>query len=252
MVNRIQIPVKEQKLIWGFAAARCSKPDCRTLCVAKATQKDPNVTIGEIAHIHSYSDDGPRANVSLSQKDRNKYENLLLLCSNHHAEVDGQQNTFDADTLRSWKNQHEEWVEGKLKTAISNVSFAELEIVTRSIVAVPVPPTENFSLISPKEKIEKNLLSERIAQRIRLGMVKAKEVESFVRDAAKLSADFPERISQGFVTKYNQLLEEDLKGDSLFEAMHEFASHGYTDFDHQSAGLAVLVYLFEKCEVFEK
>lgn len=252
MANRVQIPLKEQKLIWGFAAARCSKPDCRILCVAVAKGEDPSVTIGEIAHIHSYSDDGPRANLSLSQKDRNGYDNLILLCANHHTEVDGQQIRYSADILRIWKQQHEEWIEGKLQASIANISFAELEIVTRSIVAVPVPPNENFALISPKAKIQRNQLSARIAQRIRLGMVKAKEVESFIRDAAKLSSDFPERISQGFVTKYNQLIEEGLKGDSLFEAMHEFSATGYTDFDHQSAGLAVLVYLFEKCEVFEK
>lgn len=252
MANRIQIPIKEQKLIWGFAAARCSKPDCRTLCVAVAKGQDPNVTIGEIAHIHSYSDEGPRANPSLSQKDRNNYDNLILLCANHHTEVDGQHNSYSADILRDWKRQHETWIDEKLQASIAAVSFAELEIVTRSIVAVPVPPNENFELISPKAKIAKNQMSERIAQRIRLGMVKAKEVESFIRDASKLSSDFPERVSQGFVTKYNSLVEEGLRGDSLFEAMHEFSATGYTDFDHQSAGLAVLVYLFEKCEVFEK
>lgn len=252
MANRVQIPTKELKLIWGFSAARCSKPDCRCLCVATKKGNDSNVTIGEIAHIHSYSDDGPRANISLSKLDRNKYENLILLCANHHTEVDGQENHYSADVLRKWKQQHEEWIDDKLQISISNISFAELEIVTRSIVAVPLPPTESFTLISPKEKIEKNGLSERIAQRIRLGMVKANEVESFVRDASKLVSDFPERITRGFIIKYNQFVEEGCHGDSLFEAMHEFAAQGYGDFDNQSAGLAVLVYLFEKCEVFEK
>lgn len=252
MTSRVSIPVKEQKLIWGFAAARCSKAECRILCVSLAQGNDASVTIGEIAHIHSYSDDGPRANVQLSLEQRNQYDNLLLLCANHHTEVDGQPNTYSADILREWKRSHESWVEQRLQSSISNVSFAELEIVTRSIVAVPVPPTENFTLLSPSEKIAKNAFTDRIAQRIRIGMVKAREVENFIRDASKLASDFPERISQGFIAKYREHVAEGLRGDSLFEALHDFASGRLSDFDRQSAGLAVLVYLFEKCEVFEK
>lgn len=251
-MSRVAIPVKEQKLVWGFAAARCNKPECRILCVARAQGQDPNVTIGEIAHIHSYSDDGPRPNTSLSIDDRNSYANLLLLCANHHTEVDGQESTYSVDILREWKRTHELWVEQRLQSSISNVSFAELDMVTKGIIAIPVPPTDNFTIISPTEKISKNLLSTKIAQRIRLGIVKAKEVEEFVRDASKVVTDFPERISQGFVAKYRELHDAGLRGDSLFEGMHEFACNGHTDFDHQSAGLAVLVYLFEKCEVFEK
>jgi hypothetical protein len=34
--------------------------------------------------------------------------------------------------------------------------------------------------------------------------------------------------------------------------MREFASNGQTEFVKQAAGLAVLTYLFETCEIFEK
>lgn len=251
-MSRKSISIKEQKLVWGFAAARCSHPSCRILCVAAASGNDPNVTLGEIAHIHSYSDDGPRASKNMPVDERNKYENLILLCANHHTEVDGQPETYNEDVLKGWKSQHEMWIEEQLQSSIGNVSFTELEMVTSSIVSVPVPPTENFQLISPQAKIKKNELSEKIAQRIRMGMVKSREVEKFIRDASKLNGDFPEKVSQGFIKKYEELASNGLKGDSLFEAMHEFSSGGYSDFDRQSAGLAVLVYLFEKCEVFEK
>ena len=252
MSQRVSISVKDQKLIWGFSAARCSSPDCRILCIAQSTGNDPHATIGEIAHICAANDDGPRANSELSARERNSYDNLILLCANCHAKIDGQPETYTVDMLKGWKQDHEEWVDEKLRDHIAEISFSELDIITKAILAVPVEPTENLQLISPREKINKNNLSEKIAQRIRIGMLKVKEVENFIKDASKLTTNFPEQLTNGFVVKYKELREGGMQGDSLFEEMHDFASAKSSDFDQRSAGLAVLVYLFEKCEVFEK
>ena len=66
--------------------------------------------------------------------------------------------------------------------------------------------------------------------------------------------DFGEHLKEGFVSKIYQRLKnvEKLSGDMLFNALFEFATKGCNDFKQRAAGLSVLVYLFEKCEVFEK
>jgi hypothetical protein len=55
-------------------------PDCRIELIVDATEYDPIVIIGEIAHVAAASDGGPRADANLSITDRNDYENLILLC----------------------------------------------------------------------------------------------------------------------------------------------------------------------------
>lgn len=64
---------------------------------------------------------------------------------------------------------------------------------------------------------------------------------------------FPERLRQGFITEYNSLRDTDgLTGDALFYALVDFTSGSISDLKRQAAGLAVLGYLFECCEVFER
>ena len=60
---------------------------------------------------------------------------------------------------------------------------------------------------------------------------------------------FGMRLKAGFVSEYKRLLEGGLKGDLLFMSLVRFAA-GRSG--NESAGLVVLVYLFESCEVFEK
>jgi hypothetical protein len=78
------------KLLWGRSGGRCAMPNCRVELLADATGYDPIVVIGEIAHIAAISDHGPRAEAGLDNSSRNDYENLILLCQNCHAQIDGQ------------------------------------------------------------------------------------------------------------------------------------------------------------------
>ena len=67
-----------------------------------------------------------------------------------------------------------------------------------------------------------------------------------------LDGTFVANLTSGFVEEYQRLRSEGLDGDSLFNEMQLFSAQWRTDLLHQGAGLAVLVYLFERCEVFEQ
>lgn len=75
------------KILWGRAAGRCALPNCRIELLADATDHDPIVVIGDIAHIEASGSGGPRGNVSSDLKSRDEYENLILLCKNCHARL---------------------------------------------------------------------------------------------------------------------------------------------------------------------
>jgi hypothetical protein len=89
-------------------------PECRVELFAEATGYDPIVVIGEIAHVAAASDGGPRSAPQLSSVLRNDYENLILLCQNCHARIDGQAIFYSVERLKDIKQAHEAWVRASL------------------------------------------------------------------------------------------------------------------------------------------
>lgn len=243
---------RDIKLLWGQAAARCAFPNCRTECIAEETEHDRAATYGRIAHIIAHSDSGPRADLSFDKSQRNLYENLILLCANHHDIVDFQPNTYTISDLQGWKFDHENWVRVRLAQEIPGVGFAELEMVSQGLLNQPMKPVENLQLTPPQKKMKKNGLTSKSHFLISLGLSKAKEVEAYVTHVGLIDSAFSERLKSGFLVQYDKLRQEGSGGDQLFSLLHQFAG-GYnsSDFKRQAAGLAVLMYLFEKCEVFE-
>ena len=102
------------KILWGRAAGRCAVPECRVDLLVEETDFDPVVVIGEIAHIAAASEQGPRADAALSIKDRHEYENLILLCRNCHARIDGQTHANPVAWIKKLKASHEAWVRASL------------------------------------------------------------------------------------------------------------------------------------------
>jgi len=239
------------ELLWGRAALRCAFPECRRELAAPETEHDPTALLGEIAHIVSRSDAGPRADPGTPLEDRNRYDNLILLCPTHHTLVDRQDSTYTAETLRALKREHEEWVRAELTAGMHGVGFAELQVAARGIARRAMEPVSEFAVTPPLQKMQRNALTDRVIDLVYLGAMRARDVAEFVEGMTAVSHDFPERLKAGFVEEYNARRNEGLHGDSLFEALRLFAAGDSRDLREQAAGLAILVYLFEKCEVFE-
>ena len=110
----MSITIKTQKMLWGRAAGRCSKPDCRIILYEDETETDDAALVGENCHIVAESDDGPRADPSMPMEQRNSYANLILLCRNHHKVVDDQEREYTVDRLYQMKAEHEGWVRNQL------------------------------------------------------------------------------------------------------------------------------------------
>jgi hypothetical protein len=110
------VSVKTQKMLWGRAAARCAFPTCRIPLVLDETETDDPALIGENCHIVSGASEGPRRDPAFPRDKIDLYGNLILLCRNHHREVDEQENKYTPDVLRNLKQDHEEWVTSSLES----------------------------------------------------------------------------------------------------------------------------------------
>jgi len=124
------------KILSMRSGGLCAYPNCNQHLITEASNGiDPDVVIGEIAHIFAYSDGGPRPNPSQTQEDRNDYENLIFLCRNHHIIVDQQDVAHSVETLLKWKVAHEKRVATSVGDKVPEVTSAELEIVAKASVS---------------------------------------------------------------------------------------------------------------------
>lgn len=87
--------------LFGLAAGRCS--------ICKKPVVEPNVKIGEMAHIIAKRKGGARGGLPVVG-DINGYENLILLCPNHHTEVDDNEAEYPPERLHRYKSEHEAYV----------------------------------------------------------------------------------------------------------------------------------------------
>jgi len=251
MVGRGSIPQKDVKILCARSGNKCALSDCRMDLVENKTDSDKEVFLGVIAHIKGEREGAARFDSRLSEKERNSYPNLILVCPRCHKIIDDQPQTYTVDKLLRLKLEHEEYIDEQLKEEVANVTFAEVDQITKYLSSPRTETGTSYTIIPPKDKLEKNRLSNKIEQLVRMGMTRADQVEKFIN--ANADIEFGVRLKQGFVREYERLKnEEGLDGDDLFEALLHFASGKSSDKKIWAAGIVVLTYLFEKCEVFEK
>ena len=241
------------KLLLAFRSGdRCAFPDCGRALTVDGEQSNPVVT-GEAAHFAGEKEGAARYDPSMTDEQRNHYNNLIYLCGDHHTQIDKQEAEFSVQCLHEMKAEHEKKVRGAMTDAFANIGFPELEEATQWIMQIqPNQSTQDFLLIPPEDKLRKNDLNNSSRVIITMGLSVAREVRAYVESVSQTDSDFPERLKAGFLEEYYRLKREGNSGDDLFDLMCRFAQRGFDEQAKRSAGLAVLVYLFEACEVFEK
>lgn len=140
------ISTKASKILWGRAAGRCSKPDCRD-ALTVTTENGQSYLIGEMAHEVAQSIGGPR---SIDTEGSDEYENLILLCPTHHRMVDkAPEGEFTVEELKKWKNQHEAWVD----SLIENTTFSSFQRMAQFIKDLLNENSHYFNKYGPKSEL---------------------------------------------------------------------------------------------------
>ena len=101
----------QKRLVWARSAGRCAVCQ-KPLTEGELTHRE--MTLGELAHIVGRSTDpgSPRGEFDLAEEDRDRAENLILVCESTHEEIDrrGATEVLVVQKLREMKQRHEDWV----------------------------------------------------------------------------------------------------------------------------------------------
>jgi len=89
------------KRLFARSGNRCGFPKCTTALVQGDT------VVGEICHIKAASPSGPRFDSEQAAEQRHSYDNLILLCANHHTTIDDDPEAYTIGRLAKMKADHE-------------------------------------------------------------------------------------------------------------------------------------------------
>ena len=94
-----------QQRLFASSGGYCQNPGCNAPLVREAGTEI--IHIAELAHVFAANDDGPRAPGTLSAAERGAFENLIVLCSSCHTEIDKAESSYPPSLLHEWKARHQ-------------------------------------------------------------------------------------------------------------------------------------------------
>jgi hypothetical protein len=127
---RRSIPEKETKALIALSGGVCAFPGCHKRLVEHGNDLDAAAFLGEMAHIVADSRQGPRGDSPMSDEERDRHTNLLLLCGDHHKTIDSQPRTCSVSVLRRIKEDHE----GRILRATGGKVEVRTPILIREVI----------------------------------------------------------------------------------------------------------------------
>lgn len=249
------------KLILAYRSGDlCALPGCRRHLLQNSDGGDL-INVGVAAHIAGEHDGkgtrrpSARFDPNMTDEERNHHNNLIYLCPTCHEKIDSRpgERDYPVERLQKIKVDHEKKVREAVADAFANVSFPELAEITQWLQQVDLSQLEiDFSLIPLEAKLKKNDLGTNSQFIITMGLSIAPVVKDFVESFSQTDPQFSDRLKFTFLEEYARLKKDGHNGDELFDLMCHFSQQGFRENTHKAAGLAVLTFLFEACEVFEK
>ncbi len=166
------ISEKTRKMLWAKSGNRCAI--CKIELI-KEQETDSNLNIGEECHIISSKSKGPRHKPNLNDYDT--FDNLILLCRNHHKEIDTLIDSFPEKILRYMKQNHENWVQKTLKKELDgNKNTEEIKLLVR--------------ISSGKELM--NILSDAMGYRVDYDNIISKDEADYIGSTLQTFIDYGE------------------------------------------------------------
>ncbi|MDR2641627.1 MAG: hypothetical protein LBC74_02415 [Planctomycetaceae bacterium] len=197
----------------------------------------------------------------MTNQQRSDINNLVFLCANCHDKVDADKDgkIYSVELLTRWKKEHEEKIRQLISDGFITLDFPELKEAVHWLLARSLPigitdlNVEQFRLIAIQNKIQKNKLSDHSKFLIVQACSRQTSVEQFIQEWSKndwVSPTLPERLKLEILHNYCLFQRQGQSGEILFTSMCDFVKRVSSELPVQCAAISILVYFFEKCDIF--
>lgn len=143
------------KRLYSQSGNQCAFPDCKVIF----TKPDVNTNLSQICHIEGANPQGQRYNSKMTDSQRASYNNLILLCANHHIETNDV-NKYSVSVLKKMREDHERSVLKKISARdILNKYPSSLAMVINHISSIDLNAINlnvKADVFKPSEKIDYN------------------------------------------------------------------------------------------------
>lgn len=129
---------KTRKIIWSLSGNMCA------ICKQNLTKNvdEKHLILGQECHIRSPKIKGPRYDQKYPTEKLNSPENLILLCRNHHKEIDDFPKKYTTEYLDKTKKEHEDLTRNNYKSG-----EREVKIIKKAKYLEAIPITSGMQLI---------------------------------------------------------------------------------------------------------
>lgn len=159
--------------LYLLSGNRCAMTGCKNVII-----DDKGTVIGQVCHIEAAMPDGPRFNPNQTNEDRRALSNLVLICANHHLQIDSKKHeaNWPLEKVKKLKAEHEAQFKS-IPDSLEQRFNAQFEDSTDSLI--PTHPGDF-------RKLEAVLPSCKVDEEDRLK--RARQVERFLEKATKVPA----------------------------------------------------------------
>lgn len=141
--------------LYAMSGNCCAFPDCTQTFF----NVDDETNISNICHIEAAEQGGQRYNSNSNDEYRRSFDNLILLCPNHHKVTDNTQ-TYTVEVLKEMKRKHEEkYLQNAIEQNIIIKNPSALNIIIGELgskIFDSQSVTEPISAPDPENKIRYN------------------------------------------------------------------------------------------------
>jgi hypothetical protein len=150
------------------------------------------------------------------------------------------------------QDEHQEALLGPSPTlqAITGIQMKDVVTVVNVIAQQDSLPPQEVQEVPPG-KLKANALSDDVQNLLKTGSRRAKLIKSFF--GSWHDPELGDRVARAFKSKYEALRSKGIVANEAFFELWRFSGGGIQkSVEHEAAVLALLAFLFEECEIFEK
>ena len=241
------------KRLWARSGGVCYYPDCDEDLIRDDKDESETYHVGEQAHIHPHSENGgPRSGGDMPTEKRREVENFILLCPTHHREIDkAPDEKYPVERLLRWKKRHEKKINRSIQSHMPNISQSELDVIIKHLLQNDETYDASNKLTSISNKVKINNFSDKVTPIIKTGLTQSTKVEDYLNSMEQTDSNFATRLASYFTSEYRKIPKKMTPDDAFMEMLY-IACHDSHELKYHAAGAAIVVYFFEKCDIFKK